>query len=276
MRHPTVSRGSIRMQNWCVNTIGLAWGGVVSKCHHADTSGRAAVIRELMPPQEYGMVYGSVVLNHSVGGLNPSAVMTCGKMGGKVVWFPTVDAANDATYKQHHRDSALGQGNEQSSANGKIAILAEDGKLRPEVYPVLDAVRQQDLVLATGHLAPQESLALLQAATDMGIQKLLVTHVSLPITKADLDMQRAFLACGAWLEHCYYTPYHHLASWEEIIASIQLAGAEHIILSTDFGQCQSSDPAEGLRQFAQELYQRGISGQEIRQMMVENPRGLLA
>ena len=148
--------------------------------------------------------------------------------------------------------------------------------MRPEVYPVLDAVRQQDLVLATGHLAPQESLALLQAAADMGIQKLLVTHVSLPITKADLDMQRAFFACGAWLEHCYYTPYHHLASWEEIIASIQLAGAEHIILSTDFGQCQSPDSADGLRQFAQSLYQHGISGRDIQQMMVQNPRGLLA
>ena len=33
---------------------------------------------------------------------------------------------------------------------------------------------------------------------------------------------------------------------------------------------------EGLWQFAQELHRRGISGQEIRQMMVENPRGLLA
>ena len=71
-------------------------GGFVSKCHHADTSGRAAVIRDLVPPQEAGIVYGSVVLNHSVGGLNPSAVMTCGRMGGKVVWFPTIDAESCA------------------------------------------------------------------------------------------------------------------------------------------------------------------------------------
>lgn len=251
-------------------------GGFVSKCHHADTSGRAAVIRELMPPQEAGMVYGSVVFNHSVGGLNPSAVMTCGRMGGKVVWFPTIDAANDAIYKRKHRNPALGQCNEQPSDQKKITILAEDGSLRPEVYPVLEAIRQQDLVLATGHLAPQESLVLIREAAAMGVQKLLVTHVSLPITKAAAEMQQDFLDAGAWLEHCFYTPYYQLASGDEILASIRLAGAEHIILSTDFGQCQSPDPAEGLRQFAQELYRRGISGQEIRQMMVENPRGLLA
>lgn len=250
--------------------------GFVSKCHHADTSGRVAVLRELMPQQSASFVYGSVVLNHSVGGLNPSAVMTCGQMGGKMVWFPTVDAANDAAYKRHHQNPALGQGNEQPSHQAKITILAEDDSLRPEVYPVLEAVRQQNLVLATGHLAPRESLVLLREAAAMGIRKLLVTHVSLPITKAGLALQREFLTCGAWLEHCFYTPYHHLVSWDEILASIRLAGAKRIILSTDFGQCQSPDPAEGMRRFARELYQRGIPGQEIRMMMVQNPRRLLA
>ncbi len=34
-------------------------------------------------------------LNHSVGGLNPVAVELAGRSGAKIVWMPTVDAANE-------------------------------------------------------------------------------------------------------------------------------------------------------------------------------------
>ena len=39
--------------------------------------------------------YGAITLNHGVGGLNPVAVEIAGRSACKIVWMPTVDAANE-------------------------------------------------------------------------------------------------------------------------------------------------------------------------------------
>lgn len=195
-----------------------------------------------------------------------------------IVWFPTVDAANDAAYKAAHAaDRALlDAANEQKKpGQPKISVLDENGRLQPAVYPVLEAIREQDMILATGHIAPRESLALLQAAADMGLHRLLVTHASLPMTQMTLALQRECTALGAFIEHCCYTPYHDLASWDEIASAVREIGPARIVLSTDFGQSSGPDPAKGLARFARELMARGISGPDIRQMTVTNPRRLL-
>lgn len=218
--------------------------GFVSKCHQGDTSARASAVQELFPDLK---VFGGVVLNQAVGGLNEEAVYACGEMGGKIVWFPT----------------------------SETRIIDDNYELIQEVYPVLKQIKEQEMILATGHLSPQESLMLLKTASKMGIEKMVVTHVSFPVTKASLELQREYLSCGAMLEHCYYTPYYGLGSWEEILASIKQAGAKHVVLSTDLGQKKSPDPAEGMRSFVRKLYELGISEEEIRQMIVANPRELL-
>lgn len=246
--------------------------GFISKCHHGDTSARAAAVSEMFSSVK---VYGGIVLNHAVGGLNEAAVYACGKMGGKIVWFPTVDAHNDAEFKKYHSDENLGRGNEQPGQRRKIRIMNENHELIPEVYPVLKQIQEQEMILATGHISPAESLALLKAASKMGIRRMIVSHVSFPLTNAVLDLQREFLACGAMLEHCFYTPYYGMCSWEDILKSIYQAGAERILLSTDFGQKKSPDPAEGMKMFAGKLHESGISEKEIRQMMVKNPKNLL-
>lgn len=227
--------------------------GFVCKCHQGDTAARAAAASEAVPAM---IVCGGIVLNHAVGGWNEAAVYACGKMGGRIVWFPTVDAYQRKDHK-------------------KLQVLDENQKLIPEIYPILQQIKEQDMILATGHLSPRESLSLLKEATKMGIHRLLVTHVSFPVTKADLELQREYLACGAVLEHCYYTPYYEFCSWEEILESIAQAGAGNIILSSDFGQILSPDPSEGMKLFAEKLYECGISAKDIRQMMGTNPKELL-
>ena len=118
--------------------------GFVSKCHHGDTSARVAAVSEVFPSVK---VYGGIVLNSAVGGLNEAAVYACGKMGGKIVWFPTIDAYNDAEFKKCHSDENLGGGNEQSGQRRKICIMNEHHELIPEVYPVLKQIKEQNRVL---------------------------------------------------------------------------------------------------------------------------------
>ena len=74
------------------HALDAGMAGFVIKNHYAPTAGRAADIRAAVPGVN---AYGGLVLNNSVGGLNPIAVDIAGRMGNKVVWMPTVDAANE-------------------------------------------------------------------------------------------------------------------------------------------------------------------------------------
>ena len=66
--------------------------GFVLKSHYFPTAERAKVVCRAVP----GIAaYGAMTLNHSVGGLNPVAVELAGRSGCKIVWMPTVDAANE-------------------------------------------------------------------------------------------------------------------------------------------------------------------------------------
>lgn len=220
--------------------------GYVSKCHAGDTAARAALLMKRRPPVT---IYGSIVLNRPVGGLNAAAVEASAHLGGRVVWFPTVD---------------------------RIPIWDEAKKLLPAVFEILDCIKAYDLILATGHLPPEQALALLQAAKERGLKRLIATHVSLPLTAADLIMQRQYLACGAVLEHCWYTPFHHLSSIEAIAASIRQAGPTHGLLSSDMGQPDGLTPPQGLLQFAAALEKAGISQKDLRTMLVGTPQELLS
>src|SRR5262249_58336594 len=66
--------------------------GFVLKSHYIPTAERAAVVAKATPGIE---AYGAITLNHSVGGLNPVALEIAGRSGNKIVWMPTVDAANE-------------------------------------------------------------------------------------------------------------------------------------------------------------------------------------
>src|SRR6266568_5559669 len=66
--------------------------GFVLKSHYIQTGERAQVVTKAVPGSK---VFGALTLNHSVGGLNPVAVELAGRTGCKIVWFPTVDAANE-------------------------------------------------------------------------------------------------------------------------------------------------------------------------------------
>src|SRR5262245_32371979 len=84
--------------------------GFVLKSHYIPTAERAQVVTKAAPGIE---AYGAIALNHSVGGLNPVALEIAGRSGNKIVWMPTVDAANETAGR-------LGGGNEKLPFWAKI------------------------------------------------------------------------------------------------------------------------------------------------------------
>ena len=66
--------------------------GIVLKNHISETASRAALVMKVVPGIE---VFGGIVLNNAVGGINPNAVEWMHRVygsRGKVVWLPTFES----------------------------------------------------------------------------------------------------------------------------------------------------------------------------------------
>ena len=124
--------------------------GFVLKSHHYPTAPLAHALNRVYPGLN---VVGAVTLNAQVGGLNPDAVEASAAMGAGVVWMPTYDA------DFFMRRQGLGSG---------VRVLDETGRLKPAVHDVIEVVRHHDMVLASGRLSPDETIALFSAATAAG------------------------------------------------------------------------------------------------------------
>lgn len=238
---------------------GLA--GMVIKSHHVDTASRAAIANQIV---DGFRLYGGVALNFSLGGLNPHAAEISLKLGGRVVWMPTVDAAN------HYR--RLGQ-------TGGISIFADNGKLKPEVFDIIDLIKRYNAILATGHLRLDETMALVDAATKSSLRKIVVTHPEFWITAVPLDAQQELAQKGVLFERCFYastlksdkaTPFETTIGW------IKRVGHENTVIASDLGQFDNPSPAEGLSIMLTSLLQNGFNAEQIEVMIKRNPADLLS
>ena len=248
--------------------------GVVLKDHTTSTVGRAHVLNRL--PGNTCRVWGSIALNPPVGGLNPAAAESALRAGARVVYFPTYGARNHIRRWGAGKPPTafpLNPGDEQG-----ISVLREGGGLTAAAEAVLALIRRFDAVLATGHLAPEESLALLRRARDAGIGRLLVTHASESVTPFTLDQQREAADLGALIEHCFFAATElcpHPVAVGEIRDAIRAMGAESCVLSSDLGQPGNGDPVAGFGRFLRELLDSGLSPDELRVMTRDNPLKLL-
>jgi len=75
----------------------LGMAGVMIKNHYESTSARAEMANRRVETRS-ARAYGSVTLNRPAGGLNPYAVESSLRMGGRMVWMPTRDSANSLQF----------------------------------------------------------------------------------------------------------------------------------------------------------------------------------
>jgi hypothetical protein len=236
-------------------------GAVLIKSHQNSTVERAWLVSQCVPGIR---VYGGLVLNETVGGLNPAAVRLALELGAHQVWMPTRSARNHRLY--HGQE-------------GGITILDEQGKLLPAVQAILLAMSTTDCILGTGHLSPLETSVLIGAAQELGVSKILVTHPEWGPTYHSWEAQKELVARGeVFFERCFVSTTHlcGCVPFETIERAIIETGVERTILSTDLGQPETPPPAEGLRLYAERLRSTGFSVDQIRTMMQVNPEHLLA
>lgn len=247
---------------------------IVLKAHEGFTAERVALVREVVSGIE---VFGGVALNHYVGGLNPFAVELNFAMGGRFVWMPTIHAANHIRYygKAGFNEQ---KSNVKETVPTPITILADDGRLKPEVSAILEIIASNEhAVLSNGHLSMPETEALFTEAKRLHIKNLVVTHPELHLSSFSLDFQLKMTRLGATIERVYLptTP-----SWggfpvEQTAREIKELGVESCVLSTDLGQASGKRPTEGLAEFCQELHDAGLSETDLYRMVVANSAELL-
>jgi len=245
--------------------------GIVLKSHDMISSARAFLVRRKVPGIH---VFGGVALNYPVGGINSTAVKSAVKFGeglGRVVWLPTKDAANDVTPKSVERRRHFGRPG---------ITITRNGELVPEMVEVLNAVAENDLVLATAHVGLEEKRTLLEETHRLGLRKVLITHPENRLSgiAMNIKVQQELTSKGAYLEYCFENTMplslEHTRI-EQYVEAVRLIGPEHIILSTDFGQVYNPTPVDGLRMFIVSLLQQGLSQTDIDMMTKSNPALLL-
>lgn len=253
---------------------------VVLKGHTAVTADRAQIAARLVPGVE---VYGGVVLNPAVGGLNPEAVREALAMGGRVVWGPTMWAQQHVDYIRRRPMSGYRAIGMRFPARG-VTLFQDAARTQvdPRLDEILDLVAAAGAVFATGHFARDEVQVILDHARRVRLDKVVITHPNYQVLEFTLDDCRRFAAQGAYLEWCYLplTPHWMLRSPEswglgEIAGAIRELGADRCLLSSDLGQLHNAPPAEGLREFIQALREEGVADKDLETMTKVVPARLL-
>lgn len=253
--------------------------GFVLKSHYIPTAERAKVVARAVPGIKS---YGCLTLNHSVGGLNPVAVEIAGRSGARIVWMPTVDAANETAGRLDGGNTKLpfwAKIQRELAAEGiappPLTVLDSQGEVSEVARRCLELIAKHNMIIATAHLGRREIFKLVPAARELGVKKIVVTHAEFPSQNLTGEEQRELARMGAVIEHCFTTTYTKKATWEETFANIRRTGVQHTMLSTDLGQATNPPVAEGFAFFAQYLLDAGFSVEEIRTMAVTNPTRLV-
>src|SRR5262249_29848055 len=155
--------------------------------------------------------FGGIVLNHSVGGLNPQAVDGCIKLGGRMVWMPTLSARHHIGFFGGSQFGASMRAKPGPAERGRAgtaahkpprghSVLDGHGALLSEVHDILELIAAADICLSTGHLSLPEIRVLVKEARSIGVRKILITHPDLALSGMTLEDQQALAADGAVLE----------------------------------------------------------------------------
>lgn len=251
---------------------------IVIKCHHHTTAPELIPLREhVLKPLKVEM-FGGVVLNSYAGGLNPYIVDMTIRMGGRIVWFPTVSSENHIKHHkaQPHMKFPSQQGRELPDV--AVKVIDDRGELVPAAREILQLIAEADIVMSSGHVSVPEAMALLRGAKEVGVRRMLINHPDFVIDASEKDVQE-FVRLGAYIEHsmCMYHPEStfHLWDFDRLSRWIRLVGPERTLLGSDLGQKNNPLPVEGLRFTVEKLLEKGLKEGEIEMMVKNNAATLL-
>ena len=250
---------------------------ILVKCHYHSTVTDVLAMADRLadiPTQ----VFGGVALNTVTGGLNLHAVDLAVRLGGRMVWFPTISstahldhAAHNETTRSHF--TPLGMLPQEP-----VVVIDESGEVLPEVRRILEYTRDAGVAISTGHLGAASATAVVEAAHEIGQQRILISHPNY-VVGIDHKLGKHLASLGAVFDQPI-AMYDKLGAdtlfpLEELLGWIDAVGPEHTVLGSDLGQQGNPLPVDVYRHIVPRLLDAGISEADIRQMLAVNPARLL-
>ena len=238
---------------------------VVFKCHSTPSAGRSPLVQEAV--DDYAAregkvptrIIGGIVLNYCVGGINPHAVETCARFGGRYVWLPSVHASH------HFRV----QGKE-----GGIPVLDDRKRVLPELKEVLKIVAEQDMVLGLAHQSTEERFLIVKESKELGIKRISADHPQGLINKMSVEQMKGMAEMGVSMCIQSQTIFSHELN-DETLEMIQKVPVERLVYGSDLTQWGAVHPVEGIRMLIEILLKFGVPGETIGKIFIENPKRLL-
>lgn len=267
---PDSRERSVDEYGFMKDAMTAGYRAVMFKSNDFSCHDRAYLIRQALPGAE---CFGSFCMNRVHGDkVNVYAAQKAVETSGglcRCIWMPTLDAA----YQYRH------EGRKETG----IPVLDADGKVLPEVVKVMEICAEADIIFATGHSSPEESLTLLRKAQEVGVKRVVVTHANSYIWTMTSDQIKRCIDLGAYIEYCYLPclwgegtkmPQYQRQSIEEFAAFVRIDPARSFI-STDLGQAVMPHPIDGMRDCIVKLQSVGVSQSDIDLLVRRNPAWLI-
>ena len=277
---PDVQVRKVRDLELSRRCIDMGIAGYAIKSHYLCTAERAATVNEIYPQCR---AIGTITLNNSVGGLNPVAVEVAARAGAKIVWLPSVDSLYERQFLFSGKKDVilpywtriLKDLDDTGVPCPPISLTDENGRLRDEVYSIIDIANQYHLCIATSHVSHEDAFAVSKACKEKQFGRLLISHVLYPSTTYTLEEQMEFVRNGALLEYSYSTFTTKKTTYEATLAGIRAIGPDQCIISSDLGMPNGIYPDEGLLNFSKMLYEDGMTMEQIHKMNRDNTSSLI-
>lgn len=246
-----------------------ASGWVVIKSHLDSTSAAAWEAR-----QEGLPVSGSVVLNDLAGGVDHRVVQRAVFAHGDdsparlIVHLPTMTPhPHTSTLRVEPFHPQLLREHWSTAT-----VTDESGRIRPEVWDVLRCARDLDTVVATGHCGRDETLAIVDAAAEVGLDRLLLTHATHPMSGlGEEDVRLLSTADHVWIEITALTVLLGHRSLDHVGKLVD--SHPRVVFSSDLGQLAQPDVSDAWAMIDRWLSQAGIDRHAV---TVSGPNQLLA
>ena len=255
----------------CDAAVRVGARAIVIKSHLGSTVERACLANaynKAVHGENDFTMYGGIVMNACVGGINPEAVENSLKLGGKVVWLPTQSARNHLEKMGKKTDHCVD--------------VVKDGKVVSAMQEVFELVNQYDAVLGTAHISAEECFIVAKAAREAGVRKIVITHPEWFIVNMTLQQQKEIVEkYDVILERCYAqnkgvgAGHGYLSNLPGNLEVIREVGYKNVLISTDGGQVENPNWEIADQEYQQYMVDHGIPEEQVHYMSHDLPAMLL-
>lgn len=239
---------------------------VMFKCHSVPSSRSVYFVQKAVDQwaREHNKkrldCLGGVVLNYSVGGINPEAVSTNYRIGGRIVWLPNMDASF------HHK--VMG-------TPGGIDVLDDRDKVVPALREIFEMIAEADMVLCIGHQSTKERFILIDEARQIGVRRIEVVHPNQTIGKMTIEQMKIAADKGAYLGLYPLNFRPQEWNWDAFLETVRVVGTDRLIISSDCGHFAYPRPVETMRLAITGMLIHGVPDADAEKMVKTNAANLL-